>query len=154
MIHRNAISVHCPLSWNWKEIIWWNFWNQLDLNRFYHRVVFSLLLISMIFWLVRTFIYIHFVLNFIDRLTIRWILFSFYFEIERKIDLSNEIDQQKDYRFTKWMSKRIGVHAIPPSAFFSDNHKKIMENFVRFCFFKKDENLRRGAEILAKWANK
>lgn len=77
-----------------------------------------------------------------------------FLDLEKKIDLSDETDAQKDYRFTKWITKNIGVHGIPPSAFFSDDHKKIMENFVRFCFFKKDENLQKGAEILEKWANK
>lgn len=77
-------------------------------------------------------------------------IYQFHFKIEKKIDLSKETDEQKDYRFTKWMTKCVGVHGIPPSAFCSDGHKRIMENFIRFCFFKKDEHLKRGAEILAK----
>lgn len=68
-----------------------------------------------------------------------------------KIDLSQETDAQKDYRFTKWMTKTIGLQGIPPSAFYSEVNKHLGENFVRYCFFKKDENLQKAAEILKKW---
>lgn len=43
---------------------------------------------------------------------------------------------------------------IPPSAFYNKTNKYLVENFVRVCFFKKDENLQKGAEILQKWAEK
>lgn len=65
-----------------------------------------------------------------------------------------ELDSQKDYRFTKWMIKKVGLHGIPPSAFFNDTNKTLMEHFVRFCFFKKDENLHKAAELLRDWAKK
>jgi kynurenine--oxoglutarate transaminase/cysteine-S-conjugate beta-lyase/glutamine--phenylpyruvate transaminase len=71
--------------------------------------------------------------------------------LESQVDLSSEKDKFKDYRFTKWMSKNVGLGAIPPSAFFSQEHKYLGENFVRYCFFKKDENLQKAAEILKKW---
>jgi kynurenine--oxoglutarate transaminase/cysteine-S-conjugate beta-lyase/glutamine--phenylpyruvate transaminase len=71
--------------------------------------------------------------------------------LESQVDLSSEKDKFKDYRFTKWMIKNVGLGAIPPSAFFSQEHKYLGENFVRYCFFKKDENLQKTAEILKKW---
>lgn len=29
-----------------------------------------------------------------------------------------------------------GLATIPSTAFYSDGHKKIAENYIRFCFFK------------------
>ncbi|XP_054726298.1 kynurenine aminotransferase isoform X1 [Anastrepha obliqua] len=68
-----------------------------------------------------------------------------------KIDLTSETDQYLDYKFTKWMTKNMGLQGIPPSAFYGDEHKKLGENFVRYCFIKKQENLEKAADLLAKW---
>ena len=53
-----------------------------------------------------------------------------------KIDLSSEADPQKDFKFAKWLSKNKKLQGIPPSAFFSKEHKKIGEAYIRFCFIK------------------
>ncbi|XP_031632679.1 kynurenine--oxoglutarate transaminase 3-like [Contarinia nasturtii] len=74
--------------------------------------------------------------------------------LESRADLSTESDPQRDYRMTKWMIKNVGLQGIPPSVFFSDANKTLMENFVRYCFFKKDENLQKAADILKNWVNK
>ncbi|XP_054005589.1 kynurenine aminotransferase [Hylaeus anthracinus] len=71
--------------------------------------------------------------------------------LKDKVKLEEETDEYKDYRFTKWMTKNVGLQGIPPSAFYSDEHKHLGEDFVRYCFIKKDENLKKAAEILAKW---
>ena len=34
------------------------------------------------------------------------------------------------------------------SAFYSDDHKYLAENLIRFCFIKKDETLSKAEEIL------
>lgn len=65
-----------------------------------------------------------------------------------KVDLASEQDAQRDYRFTKWMTKKMGLQGIPPSAFYSEPNKHLAEDFVRFCFFKQDANLQKAAEIL------
>ncbi|KAK9702742.1 Aminotransferase class I and II [Popillia japonica] len=70
-----------------------------------------------------------------------------------KVDLNSEKDQYKDYRFTKWMTKNVGLQGIPVSAFYSDAHKHIAEDFVRYCFIKKDDNLKKACNILTKWKN-
>lgn len=80
------------------------------------------------------------------------IYFHFICLTESKIDLSGETDKCKDYRFAKWITKNVGVHGIPPSAFVSNDNKAIMENFIRFCFFKKSEKLQLCAETLEKWS--
>ncbi|GLG92965.1 hypothetical protein R5R35_001918 [Gryllus longicercus] len=71
--------------------------------------------------------------------------------LEKKVNLSEENDRWKDYRFTKWMSKNVKLQGIPPSAFYSEPHKPLAENYVRYCFIKKDENLQKAEEILQKW---
>lgn len=70
------------------------------------------------------------------------------FFTENEIDLSTETDSEKDFRFTKWMIKNVGVQMIPPSAFYNKTHKHLAEKFVRICFFKRDENLQKGTDIL------
>lgn len=53
------------------------------------------------------------------------------------VDLSSENDPQLDFKFAKWLSKNKKLQGIPPSAFFSEPHKSIGENYIRFCFIKK-----------------
>lgn len=70
-----------------------------------------------------------------------------------KVDLSKETDARRDYRFTKWMTKNVGLQGIPPSAFYSEPNKHLAEDFVRYCFFKKDETLQKAETILNNWKN-
>uniref|UniRef100_A0A1A9WRS4 Aminotransferase class I/classII large domain-containing protein n=1 Tax=Glossina brevipalpis TaxID=37001 RepID=A0A1A9WRS4_9MUSC len=73
--------------------------------------------------------------------------------LEKQIDLNSEPDKYRDYKFTKWMTKNMGLQGIPPSAFYGEPHKKLGENFVRYCFIKKQENLEKAAQLLKKWKN-
>ncbi|KAL0850507.1 hypothetical protein ABMA28_012298 [Loxostege sticticalis] len=72
-------------------------------------------------------------------------------ELAKKIDLSSEKDKYCDYRFTKKFAKEVGVLAIPPSAFYSEPHKHLGENYARFCFIKKDENLALADKLIREW---
>ncbi|KAM3966584.1 kynurenine aminotransferase [Aphomia sociella] len=74
--------------------------------------------------------------------------------LENKIDLSTELDKYKDYRFTKKFAKESSVLTIPPTAFYSKEHKHLGENYARFCFIKKDENLALTETLLKKWDSK
>ena len=56
--------------------------------------------------------------------------------LENKIKFEEDLGECKDYRFTKWMIKNVGVLGIPPSTFYSDEHKHLGEDNVRFCFIK------------------
>lgn len=56
--------------------------------------------------------------------------------LANKCDLSAETDQYRDYKFTKWLSKNVGVQFIPPSAFFSKENKYLGEDYIRLCFIK------------------
>ncbi|KAH0564452.1 kynurenine aminotransferase-like [Cotesia glomerata] len=68
-----------------------------------------------------------------------------------QVPLHEEPDEFRDYRFTKWMTKHVGIQGIPPSTFYCPEHKHLGEDLVRFCFIKKDENLQKAADILYKW---
>lgn len=57
-------------------------------------------------------------------------------DLEHKVDLSTETDKYKDFKFTKWMTKNVGVQGIPPSAFYSKEHKYLGEDYIRLCFIK------------------
>jgi len=72
-------------------------------------------------------------------------------QLADKIDLSSEDDEQRDYRFVKWLSKNRKLQGIPPSAFFSKPHKFIGEDYIRFCFIKHDDSLKKAEEILNNW---
>jgi len=56
--------------------------------------------------------------------------------LENKVKLHEETDENKDYRFTKWMTKNVGLQGIPPSAFYGPEHKTLAEDYVRYCFIK------------------
>jgi len=68
-----------------------------------------------------------------------------------KIDLSSEEHTEKDFRFVRWLSKSKKLQGIPPSAFFSREHKSIGEPYIRFCFIKNDKSLADAEKILQKW---
>merc|ERR1711913_173077 len=65
--------------------------------------------------------------------------------------ISVDLASKRDYRFVKWLTKNRKLQGIPPSAFFSQSHKHIGENYIRFCFIKHDDSLKKAREILRKW---
>lgn len=56
--------------------------------------------------------------------------------LENQVKLDEETDENKDYRFTKWMTKNVGLQGIPPSAFYGPQHRHLGEDYVRYCFIK------------------
>ncbi|XP_011706661.1 PREDICTED: kynurenine--oxoglutarate transaminase 3-like, partial [Wasmannia auropunctata] len=56
--------------------------------------------------------------------------------LESKVRLQEETDENKDYRFTKWMTKNVGVQGNPVSVFYSSEHKTLAEDYARYCFVK------------------
>ena len=55
------------------------------------------------------------------------------------------ISDKPDAAFAEWMTIEKGVAAIPPSVFY---HQRDDNKVLRFCFAKKDETLKKAAEIL------
>ncbi|KPI85451.1 cysteine conjugate beta-lyase aminotransferase- like protein [Leptomonas seymouri] len=56
--------------------------------------------------------------------------------------------QAKDWQFSLWLTKTIGVCCIPVTAFCSDDSKPLYENYVRFACCKPETELRAAAERL------
>eukprot|EP01116_Phalansterium_solitarium_P013716 TRINITY_DN31117_c0_g1_i1.p1 TRINITY_DN31117_c0_g1~~TRINITY_DN31117_c0_g1_i1.p1 ORF type:complete len:443 (-),score=136.11 TRINITY_DN31117_c0_g1_i1:174-1502(-) len=48
---------------------------------------------------------------------------------------------RRDVQFCRFLTKEIGVAAIPPSAFYSPEHAHLGAGLARFCFCKTDETL-------------
>ncbi|MEE6505595.1 hypothetical protein FKM82_005572 [Ascaphus truei] len=61
-------------------------------------------------------------------------------------------DVPYDYYFVKWMMEHKQLAAIPMSAFYSVPHKKLFDNFIRFCFVKEDTTLDSAVKILQQWS--
>lgn len=76
------------------------------------------------------------------------LVFSFLCPIESTVDLESETDQCEDIRFVKWLAKKKQLLGIPPSAFYSAEHKHFARNYIRFNFYKKTETLEKAKEIL------
>ncbi|MEO8655281.1 MAG: methionine aminotransferase, partial [Ramlibacter sp.] len=62
------------------------------------------------------------------------------------VDIS-EVSDMREADFCQWLTKEIGVAAIPLSAFYGDGFD---QRVVRFCFAKKEETLLTALERLAK----
>ena len=62
------------------------------------------------------------------------------------VDIS-EVSDLNEADFCQWLTRDIGVAAIPLSAFYGDGFD---QRVVRFCFAKKDETLNMALERLAK----
>ncbi len=56
----------------------------------------------------------------------------------------------KDWSMCRWLTKEIGVTAIPPSAFCSEENKPLVKNYVRFTFCKTDQIMKEAGERLMK----
>ena len=56
----------------------------------------------------------------------------------------------RDWAFCRWLTKEIGVSAIPPSAFMGDSTRHMAANWARFAFCKSDEQLEEAGRRLLK----
>jgi kynurenine--oxoglutarate transaminase/cysteine-S-conjugate beta-lyase/glutamine--phenylpyruvate transaminase len=68
-----------------------------------------------------------------------------------EIDLSKETGESADYKFVKWLVREKKLLGIPPSLFYSPSHKHVAEDYIRFCFYRKNETLQKANEILKNW---
>ncbi|XP_035824453.1 kynurenine--oxoglutarate transaminase 3 [Aplysia californica] len=57
-------------------------------------------------------------------------------------------EEAKDFRFVKWLTVNKKLTVIPPSAFYCDEHRHMVENYIRFCFIKEDSTLEKASKIL------
>jgi aspartate/methionine/tyrosine aminotransferase len=64
------------------------------------------------------------------------------------LDAPLPTDDLRDVQICRWLTKEIGVTAIPPSAFYSAEHSHLAANVARFCFCKTDAILEAAAARL------
>ncbi|XP_054613754.1 kynurenine--oxoglutarate transaminase 1-like [Dunckerocampus dactyliophorus] len=71
-----------------------------------------------------------------------------------KADLNDQStkDESYDFRFVKWLIKEKGLATIPVSAFYSPEHSKEFDKYIRFCFIKEDATLEAAEDILRRWS--
>jgi len=62
----------------------------------------------------------------------------------------NEEPLTKDWAFCRWLTKDIGVAAIPCSAFYTPERKELASNLIRLCFCKVDPSLEEARTRLLK----
>ncbi|XP_068608682.1 kynurenine--oxoglutarate transaminase 1-like [Brachionichthys hirsutus] len=60
-------------------------------------------------------------------------------------------DEPMDFRFVKWLIREKGLATVPVSAFYSPEHSKEFDKYIRFCFVKEDSTLESAERILRKW---
>lgn len=68
-------------------------------------------------------------------------------KLSNKLNLDQEKHEYRDYRFVYYMTKEKGLQGIPPSAFYSPDHKHLAQDLVRYCFFKKEETLEAAENV-------
>ena len=68
--------------------------------------------------------------------------------VKAKMGDYGEAGDSDDYRFVKWLTREKKLAGIPPSAFYSPDHKQYGADWIRFCFFKTDATLAAARDIL------
>lgn len=68
-------------------------------------------------------------------------------QFAKSLDLS-AFKGTRDFQFAKWLSTTQKLQGIPPSAFYSDQHKSLAQDYIRFCFFKQDATLEQAFDII------
>ncbi|XP_074596158.1 kynurenine aminotransferase isoform X2 [Brevipalpus obovatus] len=79
-----------------------------------------------------------------------YFLLADFSDLANRLDFSSVKGGTQDYRFTKWLTIEKKLQGIPPSFFYSEGHRNLIENYIRFCYFKKDETLDQAADVIRK----
>jgi aspartate/methionine/tyrosine aminotransferase len=66
----------------------------------------------------------------------------------RALPVAVPAGERRDFAVCRWLTREIGVAAIPPSPFYSAPHKHLTDNLARFTFCKTDEMLDEAARRL------
>lgn len=61
-------------------------------------------------------------------------------------------DTTRDYALCRWLTAEVGVSPIPPSAFYVRENKHLAQNYARFAFCKKDEDIQECGKRLMRLA--
>ncbi|CAN9504432.1 unnamed protein product [Ophioblennius macclurei] len=73
-----------------------------------------------------------------------------------KVDFKDQSSEEDpyDFRFVRWLVKEKHLATIPVSAFYSAEHSKEFDKYIRFCFVKEDATLNAAEDILKEWSQK
>jgi kynurenine--oxoglutarate transaminase/cysteine-S-conjugate beta-lyase/glutamine--phenylpyruvate transaminase len=71
--------------------------------------------------------------------------------LDEKTDAMPATPMPRDWALSRWMTKTVGVTAIPPSAFYSPDTLHLAQNLLRFAFCKGDETIFEANRRLAKY---
>lgn len=66
------------------------------------------------------------------------------------LDIPVPAGERRDFALCRWFTSEVGVAAIPPSPFYSGEHKYLTDNLARFTFCKTDEMLDEAVRRLKK----
>jgi aspartate/methionine/tyrosine aminotransferase len=66
----------------------------------------------------------------------------------RDLPLAAPAGERRDVAICRWLTREIGVAAIPPSPFYSEPHRYLADNLARFTFCKTDDLLEEAARRL------
>ncbi|XP_042252002.1 kynurenine--oxoglutarate transaminase 1-like [Thunnus maccoyii] len=82
-----------------------------------------------------------------------WLHHKLYSPPGKEVDFNDQSteDEPYDFRFSKWLIKEKGLATIPVSAFYSPEHRKDFDKYIRFCFVKEDSTLDAAEDVLRKW---
>lgn len=69
-------------------------------------------------------------------------------ELLKKFDVSQEFGHTKDHKLARWLSKHKKFQGIPPSAFYSMEHKSLAEDYIRLCYFKQKSTLEEAEKLI------
>ncbi|KAI8970063.1 pyridoxal phosphate-dependent transferase [Mycotypha africana] len=70
-------------------------------------------------------------------------------QIPKEFEFPAILDERgDDFKMCYWLTKQIGVCAIPPSEFYEKQHWPLAANFARFAFCKTDDVLEQAVERL------
>ncbi len=58
-----------------------------------------------------------------------------------------------DFEFCRYLTRDVGVAAIPPTAFYAEHHREHGKHLARFAFCKREETLRAARDKLARLAH-
>jgi aspartate/methionine/tyrosine aminotransferase len=65
------------------------------------------------------------------------------------VALPSEYDEERrDFAVAKHLTKEFGVTGIPTSPFYQENNKELSDNVLRFCFARKEEELKEAGKRL------
>lgn len=64
------------------------------------------------------------------------------------LDIDPSTASSRDYNFCRWLTIEKGVTPIPPTAFYSAEHKFMAQSFARFAFCKEDAQIQEARNRL------